>query len=345
MSVALCRFIEGEEKTWDAYVMENPNAGHCHFSAWRQVISEAYGHRPYYLWHREDGKVRGILPLISMRTLALRRTLVSLPFLDDGGICADNVGAAAALVQAALEMAETDGIMSLDLRHRHQEGLNLPSHGDKVTLVLELKDDPDLIWKGFNAKVRNQVRKAEKSGLSHSWHGSEGLADFYDVFAVNMRSLGSPVHRLQYFKEIFRRFENAARLVLIRKEKQVVGGAIALLFKDTVFVPWASSLRTYRSLCPNNLLYWEAIRWACEAGYRRFDFGRSSPGAGTYHFKKQWGAIEEALHWQCWTKDGTYGVMAQGDNPLYRAMISLWRQLPLAVTKWIGPAIRGRISN
>jgi hypothetical protein len=46
-------------------------------------------------------------------------------------------------------------------------------------------------------------------------------------------------------------------------------------------VPWASSLREFFSLCPNNLLYWEMIRWGCENGYQRFDFGRSSPNSGT----------------------------------------------------------------
>ena len=61
-----------------------------------------------------------------------------------------------------------------------------------------------------------------------------------------------------------------------------------------MIVPWASSLREYFSLCPNNLLYWEMIRWGCKNGYQRFDFGRSSPDSGTYRFKKQWGAKEEA---------------------------------------------------
>jgi len=65
-----------------------------------------------------------------------------------------------------------------------------------------------------------------------------------------------------------------------------------LSFRDALIVLWASSYREYFSLCPNNLLYWEMIRWGCEQGYRRFDFGRSSPQSGTYHFKKQWGTIE-----------------------------------------------------
>jgi hypothetical protein len=35
--------------------------------------------------------------------------------------------------------------------------------------------------------------------------------------------------------------------------------------------------------------YWEAIRFSLKKGFRRFDFGRSTPHEGTYKFKQQWG--------------------------------------------------------
>ena len=166
-------------------------------------------------------------------------------------------------------------------------------------MILDLLDDPDEMWKRFDAKLRNQVRKASKSGLTAGWSSREGLSDFYKTFAANMRDLGSPVHSHDFFGAILDEFNDSTKIMLVRKDEDVIGGAVCIFFKGSMIVPWASSLREYFSLCPNNLLYWEMVRWGCENGYRRFDFVRSSPYSGTYRFKKQWGAQEEPLHWQC----------------------------------------------
>ena len=99
------------------------------------------------------------------------------------------------------------------------------------------------MWKRLDAKVRNQVRKAMTSGLTPAWCGIEGLDDFYAVFAQNMRDLGSPVHAKRFFAAILEEFAGDARLLLVRDGSQVVAGGVCMVFRDTVLVPWASSLR------------------------------------------------------------------------------------------------------
>ena len=346
MPVEHCAFLKDEAKIWDDFVLQNPKAGHCHLSGWSKVIKRSYKHHPLYLWHCSEGKVKGILPLISMRTLKFSRTLVSLPFLDDGGICAETQNVKRDLYKHALQQAEAIQADTVDFRHREDSGLDLPAHGKKVTLVLDLEKDPDILWKGFKAKLRNQIRKPQKSGLIASWHGREGLKDFYDVFAVNMRTLGSPVHSIAFFSEILETFKKSAKIILIKNGERTLGGGICLYFKNTVQIPWASSLKEYISLCPNNLLYWETLRWACENGYEHFDFGRSSPGSGTYRFKTQWGAAAKPLHWGYWSKNGaSQGTMIQSDDARFNWLTQAWRRLPLSLTKRIGPAIRGHLSN
>jgi serine/alanine adding enzyme len=160
-----------------------------------------------------------------------------------------------------------------------------------------------------------------------------------------MRDLGSPVHSRRFFAAILEEFKESARLAMVRKGNQTIGGAVCFSFRDTLQVPWASSLREYFPLCPNNLLYWEMIRWGCENGYRRFDFGRSSPGSGTYHFKKQWGTIEEPLHWQCVSRVRKQGATIHSDDPKYQWLIRTWSRLPLTVTKLLGPRLRGLVSS
>jgi serine/alanine adding enzyme len=200
------------------------------------------------------------------------------------------------------------------------------------------------LWKQFDAKVRNQIRKAERSGPSVEVGGEEKLREFYQVFAVNMRDLGSPVHAQGFFKALLDAFSGSARIALVYKDTTPIGGLVALAFKDTMVVPWASSLRQYFSLCPNMLLYWETIRRACMEGFKKFDFGRSSRDSNTYRFKRQWGALEEQLYWYTIPVDARRAENHGGSNHQKALFAQMWQRLPLSVTRWLGPRIRKYIT-
>ena len=343
MRAERCRFEPGDDRAWDAYVSQCADAGVYQRAGWARVIERAYGHAPTYLWAREGSSVRGVLPLVLFRGALGGRSLVSLPFLDEGGLCADDDAARLALWKAAQEEAKRERAAAIELRQGSPSGLPLAPLGSKVSVMLELAGDPGTMWKRLDAKVRNQVRKAMTSGLTPAWCGIEGLDDFYTVFAQNMRDLGSPVHAKRFFAAILEEFAGDARLLLVRDQSQVVAGGVCMVFRDTVLVPWASSLRQSRSRNPSNLLYWEVIRSACEKGLRWLDFGRSSPGGGTYRFKMQWGGRERALPWQ--VEPSQSASLVDSDNPRYRWMIQAWQRLPVPVTRVIGPVIRKRLSN
>jgi len=343
--VEACRHEREQEKAWDDYVQRAGEGGHSHLSAWRHVIERSYGHRAFYLQAVENGTIKGILPLFLLRSALFGKSLVSLPFLDDGGICADDHATAVELYGEAVRMSERYRVDSLDLRHRQPSGLDLPRRGSKVTFALELAATPELVWRRLDSKVRNQIRKALNAGLTVSWHGPEGLDSFYDIFAANMRDLGSPVHGRNFFAAILDVLSDTAKLILVHHEGQAIGGGLCLSFKDTVTMPWASSRREHFSKCPNNLLYWEVIQRSCKDGFRRFDFGRSSRGSGTYHFKKQWGATEQPLAWEIGGKASRRGAPLQSTDRAYALGARIWKSLPVSITRLCGPWLRQHISN
>ena len=343
MRAGECPFQPGDDQAWNEYVSRCPTAGLYHQSGWARVIQRSYGHTPAYLWARDESGVRGILPLAVFRGALGRRSLVSLPFLDEGGLCADSEAARTALWEAAQAVARRERAGVVELRQGAPSGLPLAALGSKVSVMLELASEPETLWKRLDAKVRNQVRKAMTSGLTPAWCGIEALDDFYAVFAQNMRDLGSPVHGRRFFAAILEEFAGDARLLLVRDGPRVVAGGVCIAFRDTVLVPWASSLREWRSRCPSNLLYWEVMRSACDKGLRWLDFGRSSPGGGTYKFKMQWGGQERRLHWQVDPSDRA--SLVDADNPRYRWLIGAWQRLPVPLTTAIGPLVRKHLSN
>jgi hypothetical protein len=87
------------------------------------------------------------------------------------------------------------------------------------------------------------------------------------------------------------------------------------------------------------LIYWQMMEYAAARGCTTFDFGRSTPGAGTFHFKVQWGAVPQPLNWE-YVLLKSSNIPDQGPtNPRFHTAINAWKKLPLWVTTAIGPAI------
>lgn len=332
--------LQSGHAEWDLFVQASQGATAYHCFKWQMVIAKSFGHPCHYLAAIDSsGEWQGILPLVHMRSRIFGNFLVSLPFVNYGGLLCKNEAAAGLLLDEAEKIRRSCGATHVELRHVAPRPGNLPTKQHKVTMVLDLVDDVDSQWKEFKSVIRNRVRRAEKGGLQFMMGHLELLDGFYEVFARNMRDLGTPVYAKSFFQNVLEGFPDTTRLVAVLHEGRTIAAGIVLWFGDTVEAPWVSSIRDYQALCPNNMLYWEAIRFAIEHKFRKFDFGRSTPQEGTYNFKKQWGAKPIQLHWQyLMDRDGELPELSPS-NPKYRLAIRAWQRLPVSVTKVLGPQI------
>jgi FemAB-related protein (PEP-CTERM system-associated) len=324
---------------WNAYAEGHPEATLYHRHEWLGAIETAFGQTASALVARRDGALAGALPLVVLRSRWLGRFVVSLPYVSDGGILADDGEAARALWDEAVALARRERARHLEVRHRRPHGFTSHDRRHKQTMILELAASAEAQWAALDAKVRNQVRKAERSGLRARIAGAEELDVFYRVLSRTKRDLGAPIWTKGFFDETFARFSREAEIHLVEGDGEAVAAGIALRFRDMLEVPWAGSLREHWPKSPNNLLYWSLIRRAIELGCRRFDFGRSTPGDGPFRFKAQWGARPVALHWEYWLADGASLPDFSPSNPKLRAASAVWRRLPVGVTRWLGPRI------
>lgn len=324
---------------WEDFVASQSQATNYHQVGWKTIIERSFGHQTRYLMAMNDGVVVGILALAILKSRLFGRSMVSLPFLNYGGLLSITVQAEEALVSAASQLATEEDVQYVELRHVEAHGLGLMPKQHKVTMLLPLSSDTETQWKHFDAKVRNQIRKAGKSGLTVQVGGKELLADFYAMFARNMRDLGTPVYGRVFFETILEVFPLHTNIFVVKYQEAPVAAGLGTIFKETMEVPWAGSLVEYRSMCPNMLLYWEAIQFGIQQGMKIFDFGRSTPGEGTYRFKAQWGANAHPLVWEYWTKEGGPVPNISPTNAKFSLAIKLWKKLPLAVANLLGPPI------
>jgi FemAB-related protein (PEP-CTERM system-associated) len=203
---------------------------------------------------------------------------------------------------------------------------------------LDLPGSVGQLEKGLGGKVRNQVKKGRSNGLDVVWGTGELLGEFYAVFAENMRDLGTPVYSRRLFASILEQFPERAELCVVRQGRKAVAAALLLHGWGVTEVPSASSLRACNSTCANMLMYYHLLVRAVERGQDMFDFGRSTPGSGTYRFKQQWGAQPFGAEWQSYLRTGTLEE-TRPDNPRYRWPIRVWQHLPLWLAGMLGPRI------
>jgi FemAB-related protein (PEP-CTERM system-associated) len=331
-----------DERRWDDYVNRAPGSTLYHLYGWRRVIERTFAHRTHYLSAIDGHATLGILPLVQLESRLFGHMLVSLPFFNYGGICADVEEARQALLDAAIALACECRADFIELRH-DDDGQpwqrELARKSAKVSMRMALPASGEELWKSLGSKLRNQVQRPRKEGMTAIVGREELLDSFYDVFSENMRDLGTPVYAKAFFENMLSEFPGRTWIGVVNSGGRPVAAGILAGFRERLEIPWASSLRQFNRFSPNMLLYWTCLEFGCANGFRQFDFGRSTPNEGTYRFKEQWGAQPWPLHWFYWLPKGRPMPQVNPRNPKYRAAIGVWQHLPVSVTRLIGPSI------
>jgi FemAB-related protein (PEP-CTERM system-associated) len=349
---------DNDQPVWDSYVLGNPDAGPYHLYAWKTAVEQAYDHKGYYLMAEDvtDGSCVGVLPLICFKMPWGKKSLISLPYCDYAGPLG-GPSVKKALLDKCHDLAQHVSASTIELRCPNDEGELFEGSGfhahkssTKVRMLLPLSGSSETLWKGFKSKLRSQIRRPQKEAMSARMGGVELFDDFYSVFIVNMRDLGSPVHAAAWFKVLLSAFNSHAKVgVVYLRTGEPVAAGIILTRGQKACIPWASSLWEYNRLAPNMLLYWTFLEWAAGNAFAEFDLGRSIPGEGTYRFKKQWGAWVKPLSWYQFAGSKAVGrESAEGthkNNSRIREQAeNIWRKMPLPLANSIGGRIRGYIS-
>jgi FemAB-related protein (PEP-CTERM system-associated) len=282
----------------------------------------------------------GMLPLVSMQSALFGKFLVGLPYLNVGGVMVADENTSGRLIDHAVQLADQLDVKHLELRH--ETPLSHPAFNyeltEKVHMRLNLPASADELWSSFSPKVRNQVRKAQKEGVTIEWGHHNLLHDFYRVFSRNMRDLGTPVFSRRLFAAILAHLSDSAEVCVARYERRPIAGAILLHGRGMSEVPSASSLRSANYLNCNMLMYWHLLTRSIARGQQQFDFGRSSEGSNTYRFKSQWGAQPHRATWQYYVRKGDVSDM-RPNNPTNQRRIAVWKRLPVWFTRLAGPTI------
>jgi lipid II:glycine glycyltransferase (peptidoglycan interpeptide bridge formation enzyme) len=203
-------------------------------------------------------------------------------------------------------------------------------------VLLDRTGGADALWKRLDSKVRSQVRRPQKDGVTVRT-GADQVGPFYEVFSRHMRDLGTPTLSRGFFEAIARTFPNDVTFACAYLNERPIACGCGFRWDDEFEITWASSLREFNRQSPNMLVYWELMRSAADAGVTTFNFGRCTPGGNTHKFKRQWGSTDEPLWWYEHRAPGAttpaegHGAVGLGPR--------VWRKLPLGIATALGPRV------
>ena len=360
MMISIRKAHNEDESNWDNYVRQHSAHSPYQLFAWKKSIKQAYQHKSAYLIAEKTKnnlvEIIGVLPLIIFNKPLSKPTLCALPFCDVGGVLANSDDIKQALLDESKNIALPLNTTKIEIRSRIESNTEnidsavIENSNQKVSMLMPLPENSELLFSRFKSKLRSQIRKADKNGL-HYKIGSDVsmLDDFYHVFAHNMKALGSPVHAKQWFVSLLAHYKTNMLISVVYKDETLIGAGIVLVAGNKAAIPWASTKAEFNRLSPNMMLYWSFLKHLSDNNISEFDFGRSSYGEGTFKFKQQWGAKPVPLNWQTINLHSTNQasedkVPSINSSSLRSLVENIWRKLPLSLTIFIGPRIRKYIS-
>ena len=339
LPVRVRSFAPEMAEEWDRFVLGQPGGTLFHLVSWKRAIERTFGYEPCYLYAERGGEITGVAPVFAIKNWIVGRCLVSTPYAAYGGICAADQESEQVLIEHLKDLAHSRQVEYLELRFRQRELLpSFALNSLYFTFSAPLSPDHEANLKRLPKDTRYMVRKAGKAGLK-TQRGLHQLADFYRLFTISMKRLGTPTFPRALFENLAEEFAGKTDLMLVYAGDKPVTGVFSFRFRDAILPYYAGAAAEATALAANNFMYAELMRVASEEGVREFDFGRSKRGTGAFAFKTQWNMRVEPLTYQVHLVKRKDVPNFSPVNPKFELATRLWKRIPLPLTTWLGPQV------
>lgn len=281
------------ESDWTGFVESRQAATVFHDLGWKRTLERAFDYRSRYRLAYDGRELVGVVPGFEVPTLV--GTTVTMPFAEYGFPLADDPKPVLSALAASTPMLETR-----ILKEAHWTGTvgygELGYGGVETGVCLRLAVDRsyESVWEeSFASGGRRNVRKAREHELAV--READGFEEYYRLYLETMRRLGSPPFPAEFFTALREELGAAVTVLLAEREGRTVAGLLAFSWGGTRLIWGNVSTRDAWEAKPNDLLYAEVIRRACESDDSLVDFGRNERDSSVHAFKSQFGGEPSTL--------------------------------------------------
>ncbi|RLF94356.1 hypothetical protein DRN50_05590 [Thermococci archaeon] len=291
MSIKLRVIDDDERGKWDTLVAASPHGTLFHTWKWLKVMEKHTMSKFYPLMGLKRTTPVGVFPLFYQKRF-LVRTVFSPPpstavhhlgplLVDYNRLKQDRKESIFTEFQREVDRFMVSDLKAdyiwiglppglLDARPFKWTGYQIEPAYD---YLIDLSRGADYVWQQFKKNLRQNISRAEKRGISVETGSKRELEMIYDSLSKRYReqdtTLSLPESYLLDLYDLF--YPENMKIFVAKYNGDYVGGLIDLYYKDKV-VSWLGNVKaSVECVSPNDLLQWEAIRYAIEHGMKCYE--------------------------------------------------------------------------
>ena len=294
--------INIDDNRWMNYLSTKEEAMIFHHPNWLKNLCESYNFSPFVIAVlNDDNTISAGVPFAEIKSPLTGRRWVSLPYSDYCFPLYDDADDLELLTDFIVEERSSSRVQKIELRWEYPDRQCIKRNYDHVFHIKQL---PNCSEDYFNSLKRNEcnfVRQSRERGVTVKRGTSKKFVkEFYNLQLLTRARHGLPAQPWRYFELLQKNiFAHGLGFILLAFSNDgcCVAGLVILHWNKTVTVKYSASCDRLKSeLRPNDLLTWEAIKWACDSGYEKIDEGRAlCTNTGLRRFKTKWKLEERPL--------------------------------------------------
>ena len=324
---------------WDDFVKTHSNTWINCLSSWNTFFENEFNYNNLSFGVYEDNKLVGVFPLFKVKSLIFGNRLISGPVLDVGGYFSKKKGIPSEVKNQVIIIAKKEKVDCVEVRNPPEAMSGFEKRSDYVDFVLDLATSEEKIWTGLNKKLRNGIRKAQKNIKIEKKPIDQGLDQFYKLYLITMKALGSPPITKKFFQQMNK---TKSYFLFAKLGDKIVAAILVNYFNGKAKYEAAVYLPKFRNTQANPLLVYEAILNSKADNMNYFIFGRTQPDSSVYTFKKRWNAVEIPITYYYKSFNGK--IPSDVRSSKLAVLSFVWKVLPTCITAWIGNYFRKQLA-
>ena len=329
-----------EMETWDDLIVNSGSSSFFHTRTWAEVLHNTYAYRPLYFCSLKPGadRLSILIPFMEINSRITGKRGVSLPFSDSAPLITDTVENTRALVGQLIKYGRMNGWKYIEFRDNIFTDKSVSPYDSFYVHTLNLDQTIDTLYEGLSSSNKRALRKARREGCTFfTDNTNQGLKNYYRLHVLTRKRQGVPPQSFSFFSRIYECIisRDKGNIFFVSYQGKPVAGMVLFEFNNHVLYKFGASDMAYQQVRPNNLLFWEAIKWYAEKGYKTLHFGRTDRfHEGLRQFKSGWGASEGILNYFRYDiQHSAYILKNHADSA---ARIHLLQKMPVAMLKMLG---------
>jgi len=290
------------DSRWPELIARHPNASVFHTRGWLGALQATYGYAPVaFTTSAPNEYLTNAVLFCAVRSWLTGSRLVSLPFSDHCEPlieCAEQFRTLCAHTEA---LRVREGQKYVEMRSANpclEFGKEFGRASTYKLHRLDLRPSLDALHKGFHKDcIQRKISRAERESLTYETGRSPSLLQqLFGLLQLTRFRHHLPPQPFEWFQNLVICMGKDVCIRVASKAGQPVAGLLTVSYGKKFVYKYGGSDARFHNLGGIQMLLWQAIKDAKEAGAEELDLGRSDlDNLGLITFKERWLATSSTL--------------------------------------------------